>query len=68
MESEKTMTSKINRAFELIALDACSLLRKWSDEGASVGPPKIAEFRQQLIQVLAETYFGTHPRLSDYEH
>lgn len=66
--------SNINRAIREIAVDACDMLRQWSDSKVATGvddtqitPFKIGQFQDQLTQKIAEVYFGTHPLLSEIE-
>lgn len=50
--------SLMNNAFTLAAVDACSLLRKWSDIDGKIDPSRIGEFQEQLIEHFAAMYFG----------
>lgn len=72
--SQENPQSPINQALRAAAVDACDMLRKWSDSLASTGiddsaitPYKIGLFQDQLTQRFAEVYFGTHPRLAEIE-
>lgn len=57
--------SPMDMAFMMVAVDACELLRKWSDTDGRIFPARIVEFQQELKQTVASVYFGTHPRLED---
>jgi hypothetical protein len=66
--------SEINKALRAAAVDACDMLRKWSDSAVATGvddtqitPAKIEQFQDGLTQRFAEVYFGTHPRLAEIE-
>lgn len=68
--SQENQQSPINQALRAAAVDACDMLRKWSDSLVSTGiddsaitPYKIGLFQDQLTQRFAEVYFGTHPAL-----
>jgi len=62
---EQKPQSEISIAFAMAAVDACAMLRKWSDskDDTQITPLKIAEFQQELTQHFAAIYFGTHNRL-----
>jgi len=67
-QQQKTQ-SAINDAFTMAAVDACAMLRKWSDskDDTQITPFKIGEFQQELTQHFAAIYFGTHSRLEAIE-
>ena len=66
--------SAINEALTMMAVDACEMLRKWSDSKVATGvddthitPHKIGEFQRELTGHFAAVYFGTHKRLEAIE-
>ena len=71
MSDKPNAQSPINKALQLMAVDACDMLRRWSDSAAiedtQLTPNKIGLFQDQLMQRFAEVYFGTHPRLANLE-
>lgn len=56
---EKRPQSDMDAAFERIAVNACGMLRGWSDSDGRIGPPRICEFQAHLKQTIAAVYFGT---------
>lgn len=71
---QKLPESAIDEALTMAAVDACEMLRKWSDSAKRSGvddsritPFKICEFQNELKQRFAEIYFGTHSRLKDID-
>jgi hypothetical protein len=71
---QETPRSEIDKALLASAVDACDMLRKWSDSAVATGvddtqitPTKIGQFQEELTQRFAEVYFGTHPRLAEIE-
>lgn len=56
---QKLPQSKLDEAFDKISVDACRLLREWSDSDGRIGPARIGEFRAELKQTIAAVYFGT---------
>jgi len=67
MNESKNPESTMNKAMSMIAVDSCESLRKISDSGGKLGPPQIVEFQKQLTKVVASVYFGTYPRLSEFD-
>lgn len=66
--------SAINEALTMAAVDACEMLRKWSDSKVATGvddthitPFKIGQFQRELTEHFAAIYFGTHKRLERIE-
>jgi hypothetical protein len=57
--------SAINQSLQMAAIDACQLLRLWSDNDQRIDSCRIGEFQRQLMQRFAEIHFGTHPRLDE---
>lgn len=56
---QKQPQSELDAAFERISVNACRMLRKWSDSDGRIGPPRIGEFQAHLKQTIAAVYFGT---------
>lgn len=74
MAKQHVSQSPIDEALTMAAVDACEMLRLWSDAKAITGeddsritPEKIGIFQQELKQRFAEIYFGTHKRLESFE-
>lgn len=57
--------SPINDSLRMAAVDACQLLRLWSDSDQKIDCWRISEFQKHLTQRFAEIYFGTHSRLNE---
>lgn len=58
-DQQKLPESKINEALSMAAVDACAMLRKWSDSVVATGkddtaitPHKIGLFQRELTQHL----------------
>lgn len=64
-DGQKIPQSDLDAAFDRIAVDACSLLRQWSDSDGMIGPARIGEFQEKLKSVIAATYFGAIAGLPD---
>lgn len=62
---QKNPQSDLDVVFDRIAVDACGLLRKWSDTDGRIGPARIGEFQERLKAVLVAVYFGTDNRLPE---
>lgn len=72
--SRQIPQSQINEALTMAAVDACEMLRRWSDskkrdgvDDSQITPFKIGEFQEELTKQFAAIYFGTHPRLEGIE-